>query len=419
MRFPMLRQQADWGDSRPNRCLADYVAPAGDHVGAFAVAIHGADELAARLRGRARRLPGDHGQGARRPARRGIRRVAPPRGAARTGTRRTRAPTREELVARALPRDPAGLRLSRLPRPLREGAACSSCSTRARPGIELTETFAMTPGRRGQRPLLRAIRDSKYFAVGRIGRDQVEDYAARKGIALAEAERWLRPNLAYEPEAQELRPGRSVGLRPSLRLDLLGSARRLPAPLPRDAGLRRRHVSRRHRADRRRLRPHRLGTWVSALLIADFLPIILIGILLAPLVDRLSRRRLLIGSDLVRRGVFCALPFAGSATAIVVLAGDRGRGDRVLPACGLRGDAEPRRRRAAPRGELAAADGRESHLDDRTRRRRRGAHGRRPRARLLAQRRHVRPLRGAPGADPGPEAPGGHGREPGPLGRHR
>ena len=44
----MLRQQSDWGDSRPNRSLADFVAPADDHVGAFAVGIHGADELAAR-----------------------------------------------------------------------------------------------------------------------------------------------------------------------------------------------------------------------------------------------------------------------------------------------------------------------------------------------------------------------------------
>ena len=42
--------------------------------------------------------------------------------------------------------------------------------------------------------------DSRYFSVGRIGRDQVEDYAARKGVPLAEAERWLRPNLAYSPE---------------------------------------------------------------------------------------------------------------------------------------------------------------------------------------------------------------------------
>jgi 5-methyltetrahydrofolate--homocysteine methyltransferase len=42
--------------------------------------------------------------------------------------------------------------------------------------------------------------ESKYFAVGRIGRDQVEDYAARKGVVVAEAERWLRPNLSYDPE---------------------------------------------------------------------------------------------------------------------------------------------------------------------------------------------------------------------------
>ncbi len=66
------------------------------------------------------------------------------------------------------------------------------------------------------------------------------------------------------------------------------------------------------------------GKWVSALLIADFLPIILIGLLLGPLVDRFSRRRLLIASDLSRVVVFAALPFAGSATAIVVLAAASG-----------------------------------------------------------------------------------------------
>ena len=41
---------------------------------------------------------------------------------------------------------------------------------------------------------------ARYFSVGRIGRDQVADYAARKGSDAAEAERWLRPNLAYEPD---------------------------------------------------------------------------------------------------------------------------------------------------------------------------------------------------------------------------
>ena len=60
--------------------------------------------------------------------------------------------------------------------------------------------------------------------------------------------------------------------------------------------------------------------WMSALLIADILPTLLVGILAAPLVDRLSRRGLMIGADLVRFGVFCALPFAPNATTIVGLA---------------------------------------------------------------------------------------------------
>jgi len=41
--------------------------------------------------------------------------------------------------------------------------------------------------------------ESRYFTVGKIGRDQVEDYAGRKGLSMAEVERWLRPNLGYEP----------------------------------------------------------------------------------------------------------------------------------------------------------------------------------------------------------------------------
>jgi 5-methyltetrahydrofolate--homocysteine methyltransferase len=42
--------------------------------------------------------------------------------------------------------------------------------------------------------------ESRYFGVAEIGRDQAADYAARKGMMLGEAERWLAPNLAYEPE---------------------------------------------------------------------------------------------------------------------------------------------------------------------------------------------------------------------------
>ncbi|MGB2953557.1 MAG: MFS transporter [Gaiellaceae bacterium] len=60
--------------------------------------------------------------------------------------------------------------------------------------------------------------------------------------------------------------------------------------------------------------------WISALLIADLVPMFALGIVAGPLIDRLSRKRLMIASDLIRFGVFCALPFAGSATAIVALA---------------------------------------------------------------------------------------------------
>ena len=63
-------------------------------------------------------------------------------------------------------------------------------------GITLTDSFAMTPassvsGYYFSHP------DARYFGVGRIGRDQVEDYANRRGIPLEEAERWLAPNLGY------------------------------------------------------------------------------------------------------------------------------------------------------------------------------------------------------------------------------
>jgi 5-methyltetrahydrofolate--homocysteine methyltransferase len=64
-------------------------------------------------------------------------------------------------------------------------------------GLDLTESFAMTPAA-SVSGLLFAHPSSRYFTVGRIGRDQAEDYARRRGIQLAEAERWLRPNLDYE-----------------------------------------------------------------------------------------------------------------------------------------------------------------------------------------------------------------------------
>lgn len=66
------------------------------------------------------------------------------------------------------------------------------------------------------------------------------------------------------------------------------------------------------------------GRWVGALLIADFLPIVLIGLTLGPLVDRLSRRRLMIAADIARTAVFALLPFVDEPAAIVALAGAAG-----------------------------------------------------------------------------------------------
>ena len=132
-RFCFLRQQSDYGDSRPNRCLADYVAPQGDALGAFAVGIHGADELAARYEAEHDDYRLDHGQGARRPARGGVRRVAARRGQARL-VRARRDALERGPGRRALPRDPARLRVSGKPRTTARRRSCSSCWAPRKPG---------------------------------------------------------------------------------------------------------------------------------------------------------------------------------------------------------------------------------------------------------------------------------------------
>jgi 5-methyltetrahydrofolate--homocysteine methyltransferase len=200
-RFPKLRQQAAWGDSRPNRCLADYVAPAGDHVGAFAIGVHGGEELSARyaaegddyrsitVKALADRLAEAGAEWLHLQARRAWYEADSSGGA---------APTAEELAAESY----RGIR------PAFGYPACPDHSEKDRLfdllgardlGLALTESFAMTPAA-AVSGLYFGHPAAKYFAVGRIGRDQVEDYAGRKGIALGEAERWLRPNLSYDPD---------------------------------------------------------------------------------------------------------------------------------------------------------------------------------------------------------------------------
>ncbi len=68
-------------------------------------------------------------------------------------------------------------------------------------GISLTSSYAMSPPS-SVSGLYLAHPESRYFAVGKVTRDQVEDYAARKGLSVEECERWLSSDLAYEPEAE-------------------------------------------------------------------------------------------------------------------------------------------------------------------------------------------------------------------------
>jgi 5-methyltetrahydrofolate--homocysteine methyltransferase len=68
----------------------------------------------------------------------------------------------------------------------------------AKTGIRITESFAMWPGS-SVSGLYFAHPEARYFSLGKIDREQVADYALRKGMSVAEVERWLAPNLNYDP----------------------------------------------------------------------------------------------------------------------------------------------------------------------------------------------------------------------------
>jgi 5-methyltetrahydrofolate--homocysteine methyltransferase len=196
-RFSFLRQQSDYGDSRPNRSLADYFAPARDHIGAFAVTAGiGAGELSARfeaelddyrsimVKALADRLAEAFAEYLHEVARREWYETGPPL-------------SKEDLSAERF----RGIR------PAFGYPACPDHTEKGKLfellgaediGMALTESYAMTPAASVSGIYL-AHPEVRYFAVGRVARDQVADYAARKGLSLVEAERWLRPSLGYEP----------------------------------------------------------------------------------------------------------------------------------------------------------------------------------------------------------------------------
>jgi 5-methyltetrahydrofolate--homocysteine methyltransferase len=201
-RFPMLRQQEQMADGTPHLSLTDFIAPIEsgytDYVGAFAATAGlGADDLARTfekqhddyqaimVKALADRCAEACAEWLHARARRDL------------GYGANEQFTQPDLQAERY----RGIR------PAFGYPACPDHSEKRRlfdllgaerVGIALTESFAMTPAA-SVSGLYFANAASRYFSVGRLGRDQVEDYARRKGAGLAEIERWLLPNLGYEP----------------------------------------------------------------------------------------------------------------------------------------------------------------------------------------------------------------------------
>jgi 5-methyltetrahydrofolate--homocysteine methyltransferase len=196
LRLPMLRQQTVKPEGRPNRSLADYIAPAGDYLGGFAVAIHGADTLAAgyetanddyraiMVKALADRLAEAFAEHIHLQAR-------------RDWFEPDADPKIEDLHAERFRGIRPALGYPASPDHSQKRVLFDLLDAK-RLDMDLTESFAMTPAA-SVSGLLFAHPSSRYFSVGRVGRDQIEDYAARCGLDVAEVERWLKPNLGYEP----------------------------------------------------------------------------------------------------------------------------------------------------------------------------------------------------------------------------
>jgi len=198
-RFHFLRQQQDKKDARANLCLADYVAPseadAADHIGGFAVSVFGAEAKAAGFEEQhddyhaimakvlADRLAEALAEYLHLKVRRELWGYAPD----------------EELSADEVIREKyQGIRPAAgypaCPEHTEKGTLWALLDAEKNIGTTLTESYAMHPAA-SVSGLYFAHPDAKYFTVGRINRDQVEDYARRKGMTVDEAEKWLTPNL--------------------------------------------------------------------------------------------------------------------------------------------------------------------------------------------------------------------------------
>ena len=199
--FHFLRQQTEKGDGTPNCCLADFIAPKGspDFIGGFAVTSgHGLKELVEKFKA-------DHDDYNAIMAEALTDRLA--EAFAEYLHKRAREEWGFGKIENLKPED----LIEEKYRGIRPAAGYPACpdhtekeilwkllDVEKHTGIKLTESFAMWPGS-SVSGLYFANPESKYFAVGKLGRDQLLDYHLRKGLTLQEVERWLGPWLNYDP----------------------------------------------------------------------------------------------------------------------------------------------------------------------------------------------------------------------------
>jgi 5-methyltetrahydrofolate--homocysteine methyltransferase len=222
--FHFLRQQIEKGDGTPNWCLADFlagkrrtgVAPVSnsnvsdknetgatpvlpDHIGAFAVTSgHGLKELVEKFKA-------DHDDYNAIMAEALADRLAEAfaeflhkRVRKEWGYGKAEKLTTEDLIGEKYRGIRPAAGYPACPDHTEKGILWQLLDVEKNAGIRLTESFAMWPGS-SVSGLYFAHPESKYFAVGKLGRDQLLDYHVRKGMTLQEAERWLGPYLNYDP----------------------------------------------------------------------------------------------------------------------------------------------------------------------------------------------------------------------------
>ncbi|MEX2287354.1 MAG: methionine synthase [Planctomycetaceae bacterium] len=205
MRYPMLRQQWQRKGQSEFRSLADYVAPLDsgrkDYLGAFAVtAGQGCNELvkhfeadhdeyqAIMTKALADRLAEAFAELLHRRVRR------------EWGYGKSEALSAEELIEEKYRGIRPAFGYPACPDHTEKGELWKLLDAEQSAGMRLTESYAMLPAA-SVSGLYFAHPEARYFSVDRISRDQVEDYARRRGMTVAQVERWLGPNLGYEPGA--------------------------------------------------------------------------------------------------------------------------------------------------------------------------------------------------------------------------